>query len=50
MLVRPTMLRNQWHLCLEVYRSTLLQHTYFATPQVHIGSWKTWSLVSLCRH
>ena len=30
MLVHPTMYRNQWYFCLEVYRSTLIQHTYLA--------------------
>jgi len=25
-------------------------HTYLATPQVHLGVYKTWSLVYLCKH
>ena len=41
---------NQWHLCLEVYRSTFIHHTYFATSPVHFGFYKTWSLVCLYRH
>ena len=50
MLVHPTMHRNQWHLCMEVYRSTLIQHTYLATPPFHLGVYKTLSLVCLCKH
>jgi len=46
-LIHLTMHRNQWHLCLEVYRSTLIQHNYLATPPVHLGVYKTWSLVCL---
>jgi hypothetical protein len=49
-IIHPTKHLNQWHLCLEVYRSTLIQHTYLATPPVHLGVCKTWSLVCLCRH
>ena len=37
MIIHPTSHRNQWHLCLEVYRSTLIQHTYLATPPAHLG-------------
>jgi len=44
------MLRNKWHLCLEVYRSILIQHNYLATPPVDLGVCKTWSLVCLCKH
>ena len=50
MLFHPTMHRNQWHLYFEVYRSTLIQHTYLATPRDHLGVYKTWSLVCLCKH
>jgi hypothetical protein len=50
MIIHLTMHRNQWHLCLEVYRSTFIQHTYLATPPVHLGACKTRSLVCLCKH
>ena len=33
LLVFSTRHRNQWNLCLEVYRNTLIQHTYLATHQ-----------------
>jgi len=49
-LVHPTMHWSRWHLCLVVYRSTLTQHTYLATPELHIAVYKTWSLVCLCKH
>ena len=49
-IIHPTKHLNQWHLCLEVYRSTLIQHTYLATPPVQLGACKTWSLLCLCKH
>jgi len=44
------MYRNEWHLCFEVYRSTLIEPTYLATPPVYLGIYKTWSLHCLRKH
>ena len=41
MIIHLTLHRNQWHLSLELYRRTLFQHTYLATPSVHLGVCKT---------
>ena len=41
MIIHPTKHRNQWNLCLEMCRSTLIQHTYLATPPFHFGACKT---------
>jgi hypothetical protein len=35
--------------CLEVYRSTSIQYTYFATPTVKIWVYKTWTIFCLCK-
>jgi len=35
---------------LEVYRSTLIKHSYLASPPVQLEVYKTWSLVCLCKH
>jgi len=49
MLVHSKMHRNQWHLCLGVYKNNFIQHTYHATPPIHFGVYNTLSLVCLCK-
>ena len=42
-MVHPTMRRNQWHLCLEVYRSTLIHHLFRHSTS---SSWSLQNLIS----
>jgi hypothetical protein len=44
------MYRNQWRLCLEVYKNTLIEHTNLTTSPGHLGVYKTWSLVCRCKN
>ena len=49
-LVHPTMYRNQWNFCLEVYRSISIEHSYLANPPFQLGVYNTWSIVCPCKH
>jgi len=49
-LVHFTMYWNQWHLCLEGFKMSWIQSTYYVTLKVYLVVCRIWWLLCLCSH